>query len=460
MRTWPQIITVFAFFIDKVNLQRRDPFEEVPRCFTTADEELNYKRYKLCEEHILREYRIFNGDFNAEDEQLASEYPRMIANLLGVDLDRIEWLKSDIEEKRKMAEAQDEELDKLSKEKDDILKANKDIDAKILEIEKSIETDTTKTREDLEDVNKAIEKLPALKKELDEHIAKLEVEIKAQPCTVEELENLKKEIDVLNNKIDIKAAKVKHAREIKEEYDLKLDEERITNRDMVIKWNMSLMKVIIKMPNLNQLLLPENGFHSKSYFEQLEEMLQMKDTVERQLIADISATKAQLQENIDMKRELKTSIAGKQAEIQKMRQEIETVTKEVEHYELEIDTIKNKQSKMEDELQQKLWELSNSSKLKELKATCDALTEKRNMLEIKRKKTGEKILATFIEVYDIMRKKIEMMVKVGNELEDSVHAATAAVVQKQEKKLQVCRALKEIQVRLTQLQKDDKDSKT
>ncbi|VEN37705.1 unnamed protein product [Callosobruchus maculatus] len=457
MRTWPQIVTLFAFLIDKVNLQREDPFEEIPRCFTTPEEEIDYRRFVYAEEHILREYRIFNADYTDEDEQCVSEYTRKVADLMGVDTDRIEWLKEDIAEKKKLLETQKEELDKLSKEEKEILNANKDIESTAIAIEEFIVLENAKTTEEFQDVSKAVEKLPKIITELKENVAKLESDIEKQPCTVQDREILLQEIDILNGKIGIKNAKVKHARDIKEEYDAKLDEERTVLRDMVVKWNLSLMKITVRMPRIKQLLLPESGFHSKSYLDQLDIMLQLKDTIERELVGDMSTARAQLEDYHRMKIELETDIEGKKVEMKKKQQEIDTVTKEVKQLELNINLVKKQNSEVEDALQQKLGELSNSTSLKELKAEHEQLTEKRSNLEKKRQKTTEKILATFVEVYDTIKKKLETMMEVGNEVEDSICAATEEALRKQEKMLQACRELKQIQEKLDQLRSNHLD---
>nr|CAI5851875.1 unnamed protein product [Callosobruchus analis] len=461
MRTWPQIVALFAFLIDKVNLQRRDPFEDIPRSFTTQEEEINCKRFVYTEEHILREYRIFNSDCTEEDEMIVGGYTRNIADLMGVDTDRIEFLKKDIAERKKLLESQNEEIDKLNKEEKEILNAIKDIDSAAIAIEEFTELETAKTTKEFEEISKTVEKLPAIIEELKENVAKLESEIEKQPCTIQDMEMMLQQIDTLNSKIDVKIAKVKHARDIKEEYDAKLDEERTMLRDMVVKWNLSLMKIIVRMPHIKKLLLPESGFHSKSYLDHLDAMLQLKDTIERELVGDMSTTRAQLEEQHRMKRDLETDIECKKVELKKKQQDIDTVTKELKQLELNINLVKKQNSEAEDALQQKLGELSNSTIVKELVTKQETLTEKYSTLEKKRMKTMEKVLGTFVQVYNIMTKKIEMMMRVGNEVEDSVFAATEEALRREERKLQVCRQLKQIQEKLEQLHatRSDKDSK-
>ncbi|KAJ8984407.1 hypothetical protein NQ317_003990 [Molorchus minor] len=427
LHSWPQIIGMWSWLIDKVNLGRTFNVDEYTESLDHED------RWKFlfkenCWNLFVKRYCIFNNDqLNEEEIQRANdEYVKTLGEILEIDFDELNQIKEEVLEKRENKAKLEEEINQLKAEQ---LKMQSDIEELKRDTENFRETDAAEEDElnnELLILQLNIKDLKDAKGVVKENVEELEEAIKTQPCTYQEKQHLLQQISELKDEIQVKKGKIERAQKIKNKFDRELASEYAKIQKLVIEWNRSLMEVSIINPELRKLLLREKMFDDPEFLVEVQEVLERKDVIEN----NISEALRKIENNLRIQGDIKDkfemeiekytkTICHHQQDLLKISETISSITKEINDVGINDGLRRKKEIHAE-----RIRESQENNKLEEQAQKIAELKAEKERLDTEVMKFAQKMLGFFIEMHNqVVNKLKELDVVRRNSLKKLVNRA-------------------------------------
>ncbi|CAH1116042.1 unnamed protein product [Phaedon cochleariae] len=403
MGSWPQVIGMWGFLIDKINLSNQNDgigeYSMVEYSYV-GEERQKSLLAQTCWNFVVERHALFNAhDLDVDGIEAANAgYVQRFTEILDVDPRECSALRADLSEKEQYKNRLDAEVDELSAEKERL-------ESQITEIKKSIErsNETISIQEaevddELNRLHKALEKATNRKENITVKVETLKEAIKIQPCTHKEKVELLRKIENLQNKIEIIKGKINHAQNIRNEFDQKLHNELTKLQNKVVDWNRSLVEVSIRKPNLKKLMLRETGFHMFEFLNEIKEMVEQKIMIENEVVENIGKMEVELKEACTKKKSLEVEISNLESQLDQLNKDIREKTENKNIVDEEIEKV---QIEWEQEEKTYMQEINDPQMVEfiELK-TAEMLKLKSELKSLKKESVelGEKILCFFTDL--------------------------------------------------------------
>ncbi|KAJ8921318.1 hypothetical protein NQ315_002932 [Exocentrus adspersus] len=423
IHSWPQVIGMWSWLIDKVNLET---IAHDPSCANHLEPDERTKWYirQNCMDFLIERFNIFNKrsstdseDTNKDDiDKVNNVYCENLAKLLDVDFEKYKNLENNVEKKRKYRDQQVLDIEKLKAEKQRLESQIEEMRTEIDEFKENFPLEEQELENELQllqcNINDQKEAILSAKN----NIAQLKEAIETQPCSYQEKIELLRQTEEIKKDIEIKRGKIEHAREIKNKFDMELAANISKIQSLVITWNRSFMEVSIKKPQLKKLLLREKGFHDAAFLEELQEVFKYKDVIEREITESLNKIEH------DMKVEEKKCDAVK-AEIEELagiishnNEEYTVAAKSVAEVRMNLDEVLRDWDEKKSCHAKQMKEMEDNSPLP---AQLQTITELKNQIEkltIEKNTLPQKIISFFIEMNEQVTTTLKEMEKIKRKL--------------------------------------------
>ncbi|XP_018574148.1 kinetochore protein NDC80 homolog [Anoplophora glabripennis] len=444
MHSWPQVIGMWSWLIDKVNLCKdMDDFS-----FTDHLEPEERRKFLLkqnAEDFLVKTYNIFNmGDRDyAEDiEQTNKSYVNNLAELLEVDYEQFKHLQDDVEKKREYKNKQVQDIENLKTENtnmeseiEQMKKECVDFEDNDLIEEKQIENELQLLQPKLKEQRNKIESTK-------EKVSALQEAIKVQPCTYQEKLALLRQIDELKRDVQMKKEKLEYAREIKYKFDHQLTMDISKIQSLVGQWNCSLMELSIKKSYLNKLLLREKGFHDPAFLMELKEVLDYKDSVEKEVAEALVKVENDLITEMEKIREVEMEICEFNEFVCRINEDCMAVTEKIAETNESVKNIMGALEANKISHAQQIKELQDNDSLDIQTKTISDLEKKQEHLNVVVKKFGQKMLSFFVEMHNQVVTNLGEMEGIQGKLVQKIEKKQMSIVEVQQQMLEILKALK------------------
>ncbi|KAG5877043.1 hypothetical protein JTB14_006523 [Gonioctena quinquepunctata] len=438
MHAWPQVIGMFAWLIDKINIVKGP--DNISLDNMEVEDRQKYLLTKNALDFLETRYLIFNvHNDNPEDIAAANaEYVKNIADILEFDPEEHARIEKDILQKREYWTALETETEKCEAENQQMESQQAEMKAELQRAIDGIAQRKAESDAEMQRLDKALQKIEEKTVRAEDNIAELKERLNSQPCTYKEKLELLKRIEALKNNRDIVKGRIMHAQKIKNDFDARLTAEQLTLQSQVLEWNRSLMEVSIKKPQLKTLVLKDTGLHNPSFLDEIKEVSRLKVEIDNEIAQRMASIDVELREIAARNKAIEVKISS----LEKMLVEFdEQIGKKREENAQIVENLGKETIQFVKEKEVLTQELNDPRKTEEL----NTLVEKESHLRLEMetldkevRKLGKKILCFFIDLYKQLRQEISGMQDIMRNMEGRL---AEQVVEARHKRLKVQDAL-------------------
>ncbi|XP_072397807.1 uncharacterized protein Ndc80 [Diabrotica undecimpunctata] len=425
MHSWPQVIGMFGWLIDKVNLVDNG---KIDLSKLTPGEQQQCTLTQLCRDYILERYQQFNNsNEDIEDKEQLENFISAFASNVGVDKNSYEQLKKQVEEKEKNLNSLIIEVKELTEKKKNLEERKASLLENFNKLQENDASEDAELEVGINHYTNILNKLVQRENDLNENILRLEESIKKQPCTYQEKKNLLQNIKTMKNELNIIKEKVKHDQDIKLGFDTEIQEEHEKLQSKVIEWNRSLRTVCIKKPDFKVLLFKETGLHRTEFLDEIKEISKIKSEMEKNMLKKMETMEINLKQYND--------------DIKNMTKELSVVQSEIQSIVQTINELNERTALLEKESQEQLeeWEKQKQTLLSNLKDSDEQreleMTEEENeQLSQKRKElvdSLEKFKVTSVDFFLQIYRQVNSHMGELNKIVEKVKSQVAEAALKE-----------------------------
>ncbi|XP_028141593.1 kinetochore protein NDC80 homolog [Diabrotica virgifera virgifera] len=441
MHSWPQVIGMFGWLIDKVNLVHNG---QIDMSKLTPVEKQECILTKLCRDYILERYQKFNDTKDTtEDEEQRENFISAFANNIGVDINSYEQLKNQVEEKERNLNSLIIEVQELKVVKENLEERKASLQENLDRLQETDAAEDAELDVGIKHYTKILNELIQQENDLNANIHRLEESIKKQPCTYQEKKNLMHNIKTLKNELNIIKEKVKHDQDIKHTFDTEIQEEHEKLQSKIIEWNRSLRTVCIKKPEFRVLLFKEIGLHRTELLDEIKEIAKIKSEMEKNMVKQIESMEINLKQCNDDINNMTKELSVVQGEIESLIQTINELNERTAIIEKETQM---QLEKWEHDKQTLLSHLRNSDEQRELEMTeenNEQLSQKQKELVDSLEKFKVMAVDFFLQIYRQVNRHMGELKKIVEKVKNQVEAAAKKELEEREQLNEFLESLQE-----------------